>query len=213
MKKINLIGLKYNRLTVIGVAENTKSGQAKWMCRCDCGGTKIIAANQLRNGKTKSCGCLNLEKIIARSTKHGQRTAINTTSEYYSWRCMKSRCNATDGKNFKNYMERGIIVCERWSSFSNFISDMGKKPSPKHSIERINNNRGYYPENCKWATTEEQSANRRSNIWLEYNGVKQIANDWAKQFGVTFGAFYHQLQRKPIEIVFDFYKQRGLLTT
>lgn len=158
----DLVGTKFHRLTVISFVEMIGS-HSYWVCRCDCGKEKIVRKTSLTSGHTKSCGCLQREKFIEQtvrlSTTHGKRHS----KEYNSWRGMVQRCTNQKQEKYAIYGARGIKVCGRWLKFENFYEDMGDKPSPKHSIERINNEGNYEPSNCKWATAVEQMNNTRRN--------------------------------------------------
>ena len=160
MKVIDLTGQRFERLTVVERI-GSRSGNSLWLCRCDCGNlTKVVSPN-LKNGSVKSCGCFrrqNLHKIT-----HGMRKS----PEYAAWLGMKARCYNPNNPSYANYGGRGIAVCEKWkNSFEAFFADMGKKPEKGFSIERIDVNKGYYPENCKWIPVAEQAGNRRNNKWF-----------------------------------------------
>lgn len=143
-------GQRYGRLTAIEFSGRERHGWAVWRFRCDCGKELTALAANARYGTTKSCGCLRI--------KHG----MNGTKEYHSWIGMLSRCRDPNNAGYKDYGGRGITVCDRWTKFENFFADMGLKPSPSHSIDRIDNNGNYEPSNCKWSTPEEQSNNQRA---------------------------------------------------
>jgi len=161
--KINLSGQKIFRLSVIkevNKPEHLKGNKKRyWLCRCDCGIEKIVESSNLRNGHSKSCGCLKNEMTGNRFRTHGRRQ----TAEYRSWYAMKDRCLNNRCHAYKDYGGRGIRICPEWiKSFEKFYSDIGPKPSEIHSIDRIDNAGNYTKKNCKWSTPKEQANNRRT---------------------------------------------------
>lgn len=163
--EINLVGKTFERLTVL-----RKELAGKWLCRCSCGVEKSIPGPMLRYGKAKSCGCLRRELGRAHGAKinlrHGEGSNGAETSEYRTWAAMLSRCNNSQHAQFMDYGGRGITVCERWDpkkggSYENFLADMGRRPAEDFSIDREDNDEGYSPENCRWATDEQQNRNQR----------------------------------------------------
>ncbi len=158
-------GDKYGFLTIVKEIEPVYSSSFKIRrvnCMCDCGKNIDVRLRSLRQGNTKSCGCYSIvvqkENAIKRNTTHN----LSKTSEYKTWRSMKHRCFNSNNKHYRHYGGRGITVCERWSeSFINFYNDMGPKPTPLHSIDRIDVNGNYEPSNCKWSTASEQQKNKR----------------------------------------------------
>lgn len=190
-KRIELVGNKYGRLTVVSIASPSPSNRVRYLCLCDCGAQKIIHASNLRDGKTKSCGCLNKEVLSSRVRVHGQ----TNTSEHAIWCGIRNRCNNESSPAFSSYGGRGIKICERWNSFQSFYADMGPRPSTLHSIERINNDGDYEPGNCRWATRSEQSRNRRSSQLYTFNGESKCLEDWAKEKRI-----------KPATVYFRFHK-------
>lgn len=182
----DLTGQRFGYLLVIRFAEMGKDSHSRWVCRCDCGMEKIILRVNLGRG-TKSCGCHRRE----RNTTHG----LYGTVEHKSWANMLMRCRNPNIPDAKHYVLRGITVCDRWRKFENFIADMGPKPSPKHTIERIDNDGNYEPENCKWATRAEQMRNIRSNHLLTFNGKIQCMAAWASETGISRRAILDRLNR------------------
>lgn len=180
-QKINdLSGCRFGRLTVISRAEN-KGSRVCWLCLCDCGGTTITRGDTLRGGTAESCGCLQKEGMSARTKTHG----MHRTKIYAVWQSMKHRCHTPTHKAYHRYGGRGITVCDRWmDSFENFVSDMGDRPTKGHSIERIDNNKGYSPDNCKWATSREQNNNTSSTVKISFLGKTQSIAQWAREYGL-----------------------------
>lgn len=164
-KKIEMINKKFGRLTVIKEVDYIilPCGQrvGAFLVSCECGTENIVRGYCLRSGHTQSCGCTRLEGIIDANTKHGE-AGIKSSSEYIAWKAMIQRCEYKKHVYYVNYGGRGIKVCKRWrDDFNTFLSDMGRKPSSKHSLDRIDGNKDYEPNNCRWATSQEQNSNRR----------------------------------------------------
>ena len=178
---IDLTGGKYGRMTVIKRAGNI-GNHSVWLCICECGKHKEVRGHALTGSKTRSCGCLASEVTSRRSFKHG----MCGTTEYYTWEGMVKRCRNMRNKDYYRYGGRGIGVCERWMTFENFLYDMGKKPTRKHSIDRIDNDKGYSAENCRWATGTDQARNRRSNVIISHNGVSMTMIEWSERLGVRY---------------------------
>jgi hypothetical protein len=157
-----------------------------WHCICDCGGEKTCQANALTYKATKSCGCINKEKIREEGLKK-RKHAMCDTKEYRAWGNMKRRCYDPTVRSYRNYGARGITVCDRWiNSFENFISDVGLAPSRFHSLDRIDNAGNYEPSNVKWSTVDEQHHNRRTNRIVEYKGRSMPLSLWCRELGLDY---------------------------
>lgn len=181
----DLTGHRFGRLVVISRASATHPrGYTTWVCKCDCGHDKTTDRHSLVTGKVKSCGCLAAE-TFKQFTKHG----MSRSTEYIAWCNMNSRCVNPSAHNYKNYGGRGVTVCGRWRhSFANFYADMGPRPSSKHSLERNDNDKGYDPSNCKWATAVDQQNNKRNSALITAFGRTQTTAQWAREVGMTHEA-------------------------
>ena len=177
----DLTGIKFGRLTVIERIGTNDRGEATWLCKCDCGKSKITYGSNLRKGRTKSCGCLNSDIARNRFLKHGQRF----TRLYDIWRNMRYRCNDVHNKD---YGGRGISVCEEWDkSFLSFQEWAYKNGYSKNlTIDRIDNNGNYEPSNCRWATPKEQGNNKRNNLKIYFNGEIYTPSEYAQKYGVSY---------------------------
>jgi hypothetical protein len=188
-------GNVYGKLTVVEFARSQNN--IYWLCRCECGAMTTVCGSNLRTGITKSCGCVR----YTQGGGHG-------TTEYTSLREMKSRCYNPNATGYVDYGGKGTVVCERWrTSFVNFLADMGKKPSPRHSIERIDNDGHYscghckeclrndWPANCRWATRDEQARNRSNTRMLTFKGETMCLKDWARKLGISQHAIRARLER------------------
>lgn len=183
------VGEKYNRWTVISRIKHPTKTAAFWMCRCDCGTERGIESYRLTSGVTKACGCVRKEM----KTKHGLRES----PEYHAWQHMKRRCLNSAFKQYADYGGRGIKVCDRWmgdGGFLAFYADMGVRPSAVHSLDRVDVNGNYEPSNCRWATKTQQQNNRRDSHYIEWNGVRKTASDWARDIGTCSKTIKHRIK-------------------
>ena len=172
-----------------------------WRCICECGNERILKGTVINKGIIKSCGCM--QGRWGRNC-HGMRN----TPEYNAWCAMRDRCYNSNYEFYRHYGGRGIAVCSRWRwSFENFFADMGKRPSPLHSLDRIRVNGNYTPKNCRWATKKEQGGNKRNNRWIEFDGKKMILNDWAKYIGIGHGHLRNLLKKYQMGYVVQNYKK------
>lgn len=182
-----LVGQVFGRLTVVAQAES-RSARRRWLCSCECGNDATVISHALTSGHTQSCGCIGAEARLLANQTHGQKH----TQEYRAWRNMKLRCSTPSAHGYEHYGGRGIKVCAEWaSSFEAFISDMGLKPSRLHSIDRIDPDGDYTPENCKWSTKAEQSRNTRNALRFEGKPLAQIA----EETGVHYDTLYYRLKK------------------
>jgi hypothetical protein len=191
-----LTGQRFGRLLVLGMAE-PRTFQNWCRVRCDCGTEKEVSQSNLRNGHTGSCGCAGRERIGALHRTHG----MTETSEYGIWNMMKQRCANPNVPTFKRYGGRGISVCDVWrDSFEAFYRDMGPRPTAFHSIDRIDNDGNYCPENCRWATQPEQGLNTSKNRRVSYRGEALTVGEWARRASVKRLTLHQRLARGwPIE--------------
>lgn len=160
-KRIDITGQKFGKLTVTSFGWTAENRASYWNCKCDCGNDTTVAKCSLTLGRTVSCGCYQAEQTVKSNTTHG----MHTSPEYHAWDHMIQRCTNPNNKNYADYGGRGITVCARWLfSFENFLADMGVKPAPHLTLERVDNSLGYFASNCKWASMKEQSNNRRARV-------------------------------------------------
>jgi hypothetical protein len=177
-------GHQTGKLQVVGFSHVDVSKAAYWTCQCSCGNTCVVRGYALRAGTTRSCGCAQLES----ATKHGLRYCPESSV----WRGMLHRCRDS---TLAGYGGRGITVCEEWRSFETFYKDMGPRPSPQHSIDRINNDGPYCKDNCRWATKKEQGNNRRCSVLLTHNGETKTVAEWSAITGLNANTLYSRVDR------------------
>lgn len=192
-------GSQVGRLTIIEnigyMTQGCNPYHIFYKCVCSCGKEVLVRKDHLSSGATKSCGCLQNELVKKRATTHGHTVAKHPSKTYAIWCTMKTRCTNPSSKNYPTYGGRGIKVCERWlHSFENFLENMGEKPNGL-TLERMNNNGDYTPENCKWATRKEQCNNTRRNRFILFNGRSQTLAQWAEEIGISSPTLCKRLKR------------------
>lgn len=160
-----------------------------WHCECSCGNATDVETGSLLNGLTRSCGCLSREMVSARFKTHG----LTKTRIHDIWRNMLSRCGNKKSPHYKRYGAKGITVCEKWNDFTAFLSDVGNPPTEKHSIDRIDNARGYEPGNVRWATASEQQRNKNSNHRITVNGETMCLAEAAERYGIPYKRLHHRI--------------------
>lgn len=218
-KFIDISGMKFNRLLVIERVEDIISSDGNkrpcWKCLCDCGNYKCVEGSNLRNGYIKSCGCLLKEnkgnpniKYSTKNKKHGDSTRNNHTRLYCVWQAMKSRCYNPNNKRYDKYGGRGIIVCDEWlhdyKAFKKWSYENGYNDQTDGlhcSIDRIDNDKGYSPNNCRWVTMFVQANNTRRNHIIEYNGESHTLAEWSRIVGIDYKVLSSRINRYnwPIE--------------
>ena len=209
MRKVkDLTGQRFGRLTVIKL-DRVENKRTFWLCKCDCGTFKIFGRGLLTSGDAVSCGCYHREHIHEFGFKHG----LTNSSLYTKWSGMIQRCCNTNSANFYRYGGRGITVCDEWKnnfiSFYNWAINNGY--SDELTIDRIDNNKGYYPDNCRWITRKQQMSNTRNNHYITYNGVTHILTFWAKLLNVNVETLRYRVNHNNFSD-FENYYSKELIT-
>lgn len=195
----DLVGKRFGRLVVLR-RDFRRNGKWYWRCLCDCGAEKVVFTNLLtRTNGSRSCGCLQRETRAASNRKHGR----SGDPIFAVWRTMIARCHAPYHIEYRRYKKRGIYVCDRWrNSFTNFLADMGERPSDAHTIERIDNNGPYSPKNCRWATKKDQARNRHNTPIVTFRGDTKSLAEWCEQLGFKYRTVWRRIHMSgwPIEL-------------
>lgn len=187
----DMSGQRVGSWVVLAIAGKDPHGQFLWLCKCDCGTEKPVTGGRLRRGESVSCGCTKPAACAAANIRHGHSTRGHLSPEYRTWSNMIDRCERVANRQYADYGGRGITVCERWrADFAHFFEDMGLRPSLFHTIERVDNSRGYEPENCRWATRSEQNRNKRNTIWVTVGGQRIPLSDAARMLDVKYIVAY-----------------------
>lgn len=198
MKSLDLIGHRFGRLLVQGRTKHVYGSgiESVWLCDCECGNTIKVPTARLRNGKTRSCGCLALESRKLHSGKSQITHGMTNSSEYRVWGAMNNRCSNPKNPNYPHYGGRGITVCDEWkNSFEAFYRDMGPRPSLAHTIDRKDNNGNYCKENCRWATKKEQANNRNCTPFYDFRGERLPITEIARRLNLSIDTIRSRLSR------------------
>lgn len=202
MQLRDITGLSFGRLTAksihIGPSPGGKRRAIRWDCVCSCGMETVVVSGNLINGHTKSCGCLRTETSSTTHWVHGDERKGRRAKEMSVFTSLKSRCTDKNNCRYSSYGGRGITVCERWlgqNGYINFLSDMGRCPPDKTSIDRIDGNLGYSKENCRWADKYEQANNRMTNHRLTLNGETMNLGQWAAKLGINPATLRNRIKK------------------
>ena len=178
----NLIGRKYGYLTVIGDAGRTKKYEHLWLCKCECGNTKITRGNRLKTGSCKSCGCYQKQQVAKANTRHGK----SRTKLYKVWSTMIQRCENSNVQEYKNYGQLGISVCSEWHDFETFEKwSMLNGYTEGLTIDRINNQGNYNPRNCRWVSYTVQANNKQSNHLVTIGDETKTISEWCRVYHIN----------------------------
>lgn len=198
-KLIDLAGKKQGRLSVLQY-EGVRNHSSQWLCKCDCGTVRLMSSTAIRNGAV-SCGCYRSEAIAERNARHGHAKRSGRHPEYNLWQNMIRRCHNKRIPTFTYYGGRGIAVCDRWrfgddsrTGFECFLLDMGERQSPGEQLDRIDNDLGYSPENCRWVTRIQNLRNKRGAIRVMYHGTDTTLAEAAEAAGVSYDRAWHRLR-------------------
>lgn len=189
-KQKNLIGQRFGKLTVIEML-GWINGYYRCRCSCECGNTKVCRTSKLKEGMVKSCGCLP----VGRPGWIGPHM-MSQTSFYKIWSGMKARCENKKHPSYQMYGGRGIRVCDNWKSFEGFMNDMFSSYKSGLSIDRINNDGHYSPENCRWASPSQQSRNTRVSVFLTLDGVTKHRSEWAEELGISLETIRSRIRNR-----------------
>lgn len=186
-----MIGKTFTNLSVLADSPRRHKNRPRYLCRCVCGKEFTVDHYKLTSGQTKSCGCRRTALIVAFNTTHG----LTKTPEYRVWCLMRGRCLNPADHAYPLYGGRGITIAPEWDDFDVFLRDMGKKPTSKHSIDRIDVNGRYGPENCRWATWRQQQNNKRCNIRMTFSGETLTLSEWSEKLELPYSTLRNRLIR------------------
>lgn len=190
-KLVDLTGQRFGRLTVLERAENSPSQKVQWLCRCDCGNACVVRGNDITAGRTLSCGCLHRERATALARRHDGRY----TRLYKCWMSMRWRCENPNSTRYPRYGGRGITVCPEWHDFTVFRSwALANGYGDNLTLDRIDNIKGYSPDNCRWADAKTQANNKENNVVLTYRGKSQTVAQWADELGLSYSLLISRVE-------------------
>lgn len=203
MKLKDLTGQRIGRLTVIRRCDKPGDKRVKWLCRCDCGNYKEISRNNLSGNHTLSCGCIQKEK--ASSWCKSMKTHGDSDKRLYTiWVDMKQRVENPNDRNYHNYGERGIEICEEWEKYENFKEwSLSNGYSDNLSIDRKDVDKGYFPDNCRWVDQITQANNKRNNVFVEYKGKRQTVKEWSRELNINYETLISRLKKWSVEESFE----------
>lgn len=194
----DITGKRFGRLTVLGFDHMDRWGSSYWMCECDCGDTTVVSRKHLLDGHVTSCGCWNVDSHVT----HG----FSDNVLYHTWVSMRQRCNNPKQTSYENYGGRGITVCDDWDDFENFRDwAISNGYSNELTIDRINNDDGYYPENCRWVDNKTQANNRRTNRLVTYSGNTHTVSEWARIMNVNYSTLLTRVKRGNMQDFEEYY--------
>lgn len=199
-RPLDLTNRRFGKLTAIKQVGNDKHGCKLWQCKCDCGNTTIVATPSLTSGNTKSCGCLSSENAANRNFKHGMKNS----RIYYIHQGMKQRCMNPNHHSYKDYGAKGIMVCDEWKNFDSFREwAMSNGYTESMTIDRIDNSRGYSPDNCRWISAFKQASNRKSNHYVTWKGETHTLAEWSRITGIRSEKIRYRLKKEmSLDLVF-----------
>ena len=200
---VDITGLKFGKLKVLGMVKSKKTKPLYWDCVCECGNRKVANGDSLKRGQTKSCGCYRSEKITKSNFKHGHcNRSSGPSKEFKAWKSMKARCKNEGNIGYKRYGGRGIYICKEWrESFQSFLDDMGEVPEG-HSLDRIDNDGPYSPENCRWADKKTQGRNRSNVREIMFLGkVYMGRNHLADETGISEWKIERYFKKNQISVL------------
>jgi hypothetical protein len=193
------VGKKFNMLKAVSISHRGSNRQWHYLFRCDCGNEKVLRYSAVSSGNTKSCGCFLVENAKSKFTKHG----LSKSKIYNTWENIIKRCTNKNSPDYSRYGERGISVCVEWLDFNVFLRDVGIPSSKSLTLERIDNDKGYSRENCKWATRRDQARNTRRTVRIEYEANEYSLPEFCEIFSLDYkkALYFHKRGCSPADLI------------